>query len=126
MRSEVEIVKAFGRFAESGYKRTLFTKPLYHELSQCFGFIAHFDRDGFYAERFGSLAARSATLTIMGEDSKVVAWSLSAQEQLLRTMVISQGLAAAAAKELAVETEQRERAELARLKAKYELDERLS
>jgi len=116
--TDLKIAEAFGRFAASGYKRTLFTKELYHELSQCFGFIAHFDRDGFYAARFGDPAARVETLRIMGVDEPH--WPLKTLEQRLRTVVVARGLVDAAAKELAAETERTERAELARLKAKYE------
>ena len=128
MKSDAAIVVAFGKFAASGYKKSLFTKELYRELSMSFGFIAHFDRDGFYEALISSPSARANALTIMAERDLATGGvrALTPLEQLLRTMVIDRGLVDVAAKELAVETEQRERAELARLKAKYELDERLS
>jgi len=117
--ADAKIVTAFGRFAASGYKKSLLTKPLYLALSRCFGFIAHYDRDGFYEARFGGPAARVATFAvIMGEQQ--AALTMTELERRLRTMVRARGLVDAAEKDLAVETETRERAELARLKAKYE------
>lgn len=115
------VVKAFDRFMASGYKRTLFTKDLYLALTRCFGFIAHFDCDGFYEARFGSPAARVDTLTVMGFET--FNWSLGTLEQQLRGRVLDRKLVVVAAEQLATETEQRERAELARLKAKYESDD---
>jgi hypothetical protein len=117
-RTGIAVVRAFARFARSGYKKALFTKALYLGLSRCFGFIAHYDQHGFYAARFGDPAARVETLTIMGYET--FPWSLNALEQQLRDLVLTKKLVVAAAEQLAVETERRERAELARLKAKYE------
>lgn len=115
--TDAKVVTAFGRFAASGYKRALFTKELYQALSRAFGFIAHFDRDGFYNARFGDPEARVETLAIIVEEEPQ---TLNHVEQMLRTMVTARGLLDAAKKELAAETETRERAELVRLKAKYE------
>ena len=120
-KSDTSIVEAFGRFAASGYKPLLFTKSLYKELSLTFGFIAHYDLGGFYKARFGDAAARVETLRAMGVDE--IGHPLNFLEQRLRTMVVARGLIEAAEKVLAAETEQRERAELARLKAKYEADD---
>lgn len=117
--ADAKIVTAFGRFAASGYKKSLLTKPLYLALSRCFGFIAHFDRDGFYEARFGGPAARVATFAvIMGEQQ--AALTMTELEKRLRTMVHARGLVDAAKKEFAAETDRTERAELARLKVKYE------
>ena len=57
-KSDAKVARAFERFAASGYKLAFFTKPLYLALSRCFGFIAHYDRYGFYAARFGGLRGR--------------------------------------------------------------------
>ena len=118
MKSDTAIVVEFGRFAASGYKRSLFKKDLYLALTQCFGFIAHFDHNGFYDARFGSPAAQVDTLALMGKDE--VDHPLTTLERQLRTMVVARGLADAAVKHLAAEVERAERAELTRLKAKYE------
>jgi len=42
-----------------------FTKKLYQHLSGSFGFIAHYNRLGFLAERFGSQSAVEETLQQM-------------------------------------------------------------
>lgn len=47
-----KIVMAFERFQHSGFKKTLFTKAIYHTLSQYCGFIAHYNLHGFYEARF--------------------------------------------------------------------------
>lgn len=116
--ADTKVVRTFARFAKSGYKPSLFTRDLYLALSRSFGFIAHYDRDGFYAARFGDSAARLDTLTIMGYET--FQWALSALEQQFRKLVLDEGMDVAAAEQLAAETEKQERAELARLKAKYE------
>jgi len=45
-------------FMESEWKQELFTKSLYNRLSMCFGHIAHYNREGFYATWFTSDQAR--------------------------------------------------------------------
>jgi hypothetical protein len=114
---EAKVVRAFKRFVASGYDCALFKKPLYHALARSFGFIAHFDLYGFYAVKFGDLAARRDTLRVMATDD---GRSLTSIEQGLRAFVIERGLLEAVEKAFEAETESRERAELARLKAKYE------
>jgi hypothetical protein len=113
-----EIAQAFERFAVFGYKHKLFTKDLYRALSGSFGFIAHYDRDGFYAARFGTPAAKTSTLAIMATPPGSLAENQL--EKALRAIVEKHDLFAAAARERNAEIEKSERAELARLKAKYE------
>jgi hypothetical protein len=113
---------AFERFALSGYKKKLFTKEIYLSLSQSFGFIAHYDRDGFYAARFGTPVARMSTLATV---STPPAWCAeNALEKALRVVAKKHDLFEAAVRERDEEVEQRELAELARLKAKYESKEK--
>ena len=117
--ADAKVVRDFERFAASGYKKSLFTKDLYHELSMCFGFIAHFNRDGFYEARFGRLSDRAETLLVMGVET--MSWQLSPLEAALRELVVDKRLLVQASEALAIETETMERTELARLKAKYEV-----
>jgi hypothetical protein len=56
-----KIAKAFDRFVKGGFKRTQFTKDLYKHLSLHFGFIAHYNIDGFYSNRFEDLQGRVKT-----------------------------------------------------------------
>jgi len=44
----------FVRFVLSGFKRSLFYKWFYKQLSNCFGHIAHYNQAGFYAHFFES------------------------------------------------------------------------
>lgn len=108
--------RAFERFALSGYRQTRFTDALYRALHLSFGFIAHFDRGGFYRVRFEDLAGRVETLRQMTDEQP---WHNRPEEVALRAVVTRLKLVDAAEKELAAETEAAERAELARLKAKY-------
>jgi hypothetical protein len=100
------VVRAFGRFAASGYDRGCFTKGLYHALRQCFGFIAHYDIDGFYEARFGNWEARVDTLAVMsGASEEPLSRRLTDLEEKLRDMVIMLSLGSAACEALAAETE---------------------
>lgn len=47
-----KVLQAWDRFLKSGLKQSAFTKELYRHLSNRCSFIAHFDRDGFYARYF--------------------------------------------------------------------------
>lgn len=54
-QEQLKVVLACIRFVASGFAARLFNKTVYHELYQHFGFIAHYDQHGFYAEYFTSL-----------------------------------------------------------------------
>ena len=116
--SDAKIATAFERFVASGYAPKLFTKDLYQELSQCFGFIAHFDQGGFYEARFGGSDERMQTLFVMGKGD--VGQPLSALEQRLRILVLDKRWIGAAREQIEAEIERHDLAEFTRLKAKYE------
>lgn len=59
---KAKIAKTFERFLKSGLKRTIFTRALYQHLSLHFGFIAHYNIDGFYQARFGGFKSTYMTL----------------------------------------------------------------
>jgi hypothetical protein len=50
------------RLIAGGFKPTLFSHKLYHDLALSFGFIAHYDRDGFYASQLSTLPRRISFL----------------------------------------------------------------
>lgn len=52
VREKEEFASRFIKFVESGFKKSFFTKKFYTRLSMCFGHIAHYDKDGFWAEWF--------------------------------------------------------------------------
>ena len=112
------VARLFEKFVLAGYASAKFTEPLYEDLRNSFGFIAHYDRAGFYAARFADAGARVDTLTIM---SDLTEWfSKQPLETSLRAVVEKHGLFGAAIRERDTEIERVERAELARLRAKYE------
>lgn len=45
----------FKKFVKSGFKGGYFNNKFYQQLSNCFGFIAHYNREGFWAEYFAEL-----------------------------------------------------------------------
>jgi hypothetical protein len=114
---DAKVVKGFERFAMSGYEPGKFTDAIYRALSiHCFGFIAHYDRNGFYAARFGGWPQRVETLATMASDTP---WPARLLEVALRDVVLKHHLLGAARTAALVEVETKERAELARLREKY-------
>jgi hypothetical protein len=111
----------FVRFVESGFKESLFTKAFYRQLSNCFGHIAHFDRDGFYHTWFRNPVQQLAFLTNVAE------WrcygspehTFSDVERVLRMWVLSNDHRNRLVRQIAEQTEREELAELERLSAKY-------
>ena len=112
-----ETAKAFAAFAAAGYPDKKFTEALYKALMHCFGFIAHFDRPRFFAERFATPAGRVETLRAMVAPTP---WERRPIEVALHQVVVDRGLLDAAVLERDQRVEAAERAELARLKGKYE------
>ena len=49
---KAKFANQFIRFIKSGYKQSLFPKWFYNRLSNTFGFIAHYNREGFYDTYF--------------------------------------------------------------------------
>lgn len=102
------------RFIEAGFPEAKFTKTMYRKLSNCFGHIAHFDRDGFYGAQFGSLRSRAAFLR------QCVEWQWPSDvERAVAQWVRETGQVEKAEAAVGVAVEAAERAELARLTAKY-------
>jgi hypothetical protein len=61
-------VRAYIQFAASGFEARHFTRAVYLELYLHCGFIAHYDRHGFYAEYFARLPdQRRFALAVSGE-----------------------------------------------------------
>lgn len=115
-RAPAALARDLERFAASGYREERFTEALYRALRQHFGFIAHTDRAGFHAARFANLPDRVETLRQILESTP---WPERPDELALRAVVVERKFLAAAEQELSAEIEAAERAELARLLAKY-------
>lgn len=109
------------RFIESDFDRAKFKNPLYTSLSFLWGHIANYNIDGFYGtwcrRTFDKLAflQRIAERPTYGDPS--ACWV--DVEQAIRDWVREQGLVEKYKTLHEQEVEQRERAELARLQAKY-------
>jgi hypothetical protein len=120
----------FVRFVESGYKPSLFEKWFYTRLSNTFGHIAHYDRGGFYATFFETLRDQLRFLEITAGNYGLYSdrsggicgdpqFTYSDVERALRNWARENQLVEKAKAALGQETETAERAELARLQAKY-------
>ena len=53
------------RLIAGDFRPTLFSRVLYQDLHLSFGFIAHYDRDGFYAAQLSTLPRRISFLKIL-------------------------------------------------------------
>jgi hypothetical protein len=114
----------FMRFVKSDFKETLFPKWFYKRLSHCFGHIAHFDQRGLYQTWFATPHDKLNFL------KAVIHWPCHGQndftycdvERALKAWIIKSGMLDHYAKAAEQDTENHERAELARLKAKYETE----
>jgi len=64
---KVKILTAFQCFIKSDFKKTQFTRALYQYLSIHFGFIAHYDINGFYEARFENPVGRASTFQTIND-----------------------------------------------------------
>ena len=110
------------RFVHSDFNRNLFPKWFYNRLSMTFGHIAHFNINGFYGVHFASDGARLDWLRLVANAPAFgdPAYTYSDVERALAAWVKDSGLIPGYVERIAAARETAERAELARLKAKYE------
>lgn len=59
---KAKFANALEAFILAGFPRQKFTKSLYRSLTNCFGHIAHYDIDGFYATWFSTAFDREQFL----------------------------------------------------------------
>jgi len=52
---KAKFANQYAKFAKGGFQRKDFPKWFYTRLSNCFGHIAHYNQEGFYATWFQSL-----------------------------------------------------------------------
>lgn len=105
-----------GDFAESKFPKTLWRR-----LMHSFGHIAHFDRDGFYATWFSTNARRLDWITHVLDFQPYgdATHTYCDVERAFRAWLSESGMWAKYRAIVDAETEARERAALAALKAKY-------
>lgn len=113
--------KQFVRFVKSDFSERLFSQAFYKRLSLSFGHIAHFNRHGFYQTFFASTAGKVRFLwqTLQHGCWGDPAFTYSDVERALQSWLRENGVLDRFERKLAEEQEAAERAELARLQAKY-------
>ncbi len=109
------------RFCTSDFPEHHFTQRFYAQLMHCFGMIAHYNRIGFWEEFFTSMAGKVEFLAEVtawpGYGSPNVTWC-DVEREVIRRLRAADLLGFYRTR-LAVERDLAERAEFARLQAKY-------
>jgi len=109
------------RFVSSDFPRHQFTHRFYNQLMHCYGFIAHYDIHGFWTEYFTSNVTKmeflKETLAWPCHGSPQHTWCDVERETITRLR--RSGLLDFYRQQLSAEQNATERAELARLMAKY-------
>lgn len=119
---KAKFANQFLNFVESGFSESKFPKWFYKRLSMIFGHIAHYDQSGFFAEFFTTtkdklrFLRQCANASCFGDPTYVY----SDVERALQDWMRRVSAVSMYEKMLLNETERGERAELARLKGKYE------
>jgi hypothetical protein len=113
--------KQFVRFVQSDFAAKHFTNKFYCRLCNTFGNIAHFNRAGFWDEFFTKTAdkVRFVEQTLQHPCYGDPAWTYSDVERALQAWLRADETLERYQQRLAKETEAAERAELARLQAKF-------
>ena len=111
----------FVRFVQSDFALKHFTEKFYLRLANTFGHIAHFNRGGFWDTFFTTTAEkfRFLEMTVQYPCYGDPAWTYGDVERAVREWLRADGTLARYRQQLAEETEAGERAQLARLQAKY-------
>jgi hypothetical protein len=118
---KARFARRFIRLVESDFAERDFPQALYRRLSSCFGHIAHYNRRGFYEEFFTATEGkvRFLRMTLAHSCCGDPAFTYSDVERALQSWLHQNGVLARYERRLAAEQEAAERAELARLQAKY-------
>ncbi len=120
--TKAKFANALLNFIDKGCPANLWTKVLYNRLSLCFGHIAHYNQYGFFDVWFSTPQARAEFIKHLlaygcfGSPE----YTYSDVERALQAKVLERGFLRTFAMQATQDTEQRERAILATLKAKYE------
>lgn len=111
----------FVRFVEGGFKREQFPKWFYTRLSMTFGHIAHYNQDGFYRTFFTSTNNICYFLqeTLAYPCSGFPEYTYSDAEKVIQAWITENNILSKWMQKNNQEIESKERAELARLQAKY-------
>lgn len=121
VKDKERFVKQFKAFVLSDFARTKFPKWFYNRLLNCFGMIAHYDIYGFYATFFEDTAGKvdfaqqCLEYPCYGDPAR----TFSDVERDLQVWLAEQTILPKLQGQKAANREAVERAELARLQAKY-------
>lgn len=116
-----KFVSHFLRFVKADFKWTLFYNWFYTRLSMTFGHIAHYNKNGFYGTFFTTIKGKVDFLKITlnypchGDPE----YTYSDAEKVIQKALRDGSYLQKYQKQLAQEIEKEEKAELARLQAKY-------
>jgi len=118
---KARFARRFIRFVDSDFARREFPDAFYRRLALTFGHIAHFNRHGFYEEFFTTTEdkVRFLLMTLAHSCWGDPTFTYSDVERSLQSWLHQNGVLGRYERRLAGELEAAERAELARLQAKY-------
>lgn len=110
------------KFICADFKESLFTKVFYGRLNMTFGHIAHYNREGFFSQFFGSLSGKIEFLeqTLQWPCFGDAEYTYSDVERAVQLRLRKSGLLEGYRALRAAEIEQAERETLKRLSQKYE------
>lgn len=122
---ESKVLTKMKKFILAGMPASRFTEELYGWFRNMYGHIAHYDRGGFFATWFGDNPCRAEFLKRADIEANCCRhWTApypeKRLEQELAQWIRSEGLVEKYERASASDLEATERAELERLKAKYE------
>jgi len=121
---KAKFLKRLITFVKADFDKKKFTKAMYRQLSNMFGHIAHYDREGFYSAQFSTDRRRLAWMdyvagiAVYGDP----AWTWSDVEREFQSWLHSdygEAVKQRISERLSVAIEYREHAEYERLKAKF-------
>jgi hypothetical protein len=122
-KKKAQFAKQLIRFIEADFPRRQFTQALYHRLALTFGHIAHVNRHLLYDAFFTTTEGKVRFLCQIRQWPCYgdPAFTYSDVERALQSWLLQSDILARYEERLAQDAEAAERAELARLKAKYEM-----
>lgn len=122
VKDKIWFARQFIKFVERGFQRGDFPKKFYNRLSLCFGHIAHYDQDGFYAYFFTTTEdkVRFIKQTLQWSCCGDPTFTYSDVEQELQGWLFVNKFKELYEERLANETKASELATLNYLKKKYE------
>lgn len=109
-------------FIEAGFPEAKFTHKFYDRLNMTFGFIANYNREGFYSTFFTNTPDKIRFLNVLLEHDCLgdARFTYSDVERAVQGYLLEAGILRKYEAQNCAEVEEAERRTLARLKAKYE------